>query len=307
MLSETLRGVRVGSPVSHGPLHLFPLTGGPVSGKDFALVDEAFEEGSLRVEELRGGSIPELRVVNGGTRPVLILEGDELVGFKQDRVVNSSVLVEAASERILPVSCIEQGRWSRRSKPFSPSAASSPPSLRKAKSRSVAAFLRRGEGHRSDQGAVWEEVDRISERHAAPSPTRALRDTRSRLSEKLAPFEALAEKLPADARGVVAALGGRAVSLEMLAGPRSFSKVSRKLISGYALEALEVEAGGLPDPFAVREFIETAASAEWEEHPAVGAGRDFRFEAEEASGYALVDEDGVSHLAVFAAYGGVEE
>src|SRR5829696_3516770 len=107
-----LEGLEVGKPVSLAPLHLFPLTGVPSVEEDLALLDEALEGGTLHVEELdEGGSVPELRIVNVGTVPVLILEGDELIGSKQNRTVNSSVLVAAASEIVLPVSCVERGRW----------------------------------------------------------------------------------------------------------------------------------------------------------------------------------------------------
>jgi hypothetical protein len=118
-LDNTLESLDIGAPVSHDPLHLFPLEGGPSEEEALILLDEALEEGMLCVEELgEGGSVPELRVVNAGVRPVLLLEGDELVGAKQNRVVNSSVLVAAASELMLPVSCVERGRWSRRPRAF---------------------------------------------------------------------------------------------------------------------------------------------------------------------------------------------
>ncbi|MDP9481435.1 MAG: hypothetical protein M3R38_38195 [Actinomycetota bacterium] len=92
--------------------------------------------------------------MNGGAIPVLILEGDELIGAKQNRVVNSTVLVAAQSELVLPVSCVERGRWSYHSRAFSSGDRSPPPSLRGLQSRSVHDSLRRGRGHRSDQGAV---------------------------------------------------------------------------------------------------------------------------------------------------------
>jgi hypothetical protein len=111
-LDNTLEGLEIGVPVSHHPLYLFPPGGGPSDEGDLALLDEALEEGTLRVEELgEQGSVPELRVINGGASPVLILEGDELVGAKQNRTVNSSVLVAAESQLVLPVSCVERGRW----------------------------------------------------------------------------------------------------------------------------------------------------------------------------------------------------
>lgn len=302
MVSETLKKILVGDPVSRGPLHLFPLSGGSPADDGIMLLDEALESGgSLGVEELDGGSVPELRVINEGERAVLILEGDEFVGFKQNRVVNSSVLVAAGSRLVLPVSCVEQGRWSRRSRPFSSGDASPHLSLRRKTSRSVHDSLKSGRGHRSDQGAVWREVDRLAEYHAAPSSTRALQDTRSRLREKLSAFEDLAKRMPEDARAVIVALGGRPVSLEILAGPRLFSKVFPKLLRGYALEALEHERSETPpDPFSARDLVESAASAKREEHPAVGAGRDFRFESGEVSGYALTSDSGLLHAAIFA-------
>ncbi len=301
-LAKTLDSLGVEEPVSHGPLHLFPLSGGPSIEEDLVLLDEALKQGTSRVEELHGsGSVPELRVSNEGALPVLILEGDELIGAKQNRVVNSSVLVAADSELILPVSCVERGRWSYRSRAFSSGTGSPHLALRRLKSRAVHDSLKRGRGHRSDQGAVWEEVDRKALLHAAASPTHALQDSRSRFSEQLDAFEKLAEELPDGTRGVAVGLGERLVLLEVLAGPRSFAKASRKLLSGYAFEALGLgESDGVPDTQAVMGFIEAAAKARYEEHPPVGSGRDVRFEVDGISGYALLDEEGVLHAAAFA-------
>lgn len=302
-LSKTLEQVELGRSVSHSPLHLFPLVGGTTSAEEeFTLLDEALEGGSLRVEELHeSGSVPELRVINAGAMPVLILEGDELIGAKQNRVVNSSVLVAAASKLVLPVSCLERGRWSRRSRSFSSGKATPHLSLRHLKSRSVHDSLKRGRGHRSDQGAVWEEVDRLAYLYASPSPTDALQDTRAGLSGRLAAFDDLANRLPENTRGVVVAIGNRPVTLEILAGPRSFAKVFPKLLTGYALEALEHKGDGEPpDGSTAERFVSKVASVRQEQHPAVGEGTDVRFEEEEASGYALVADGNVLHAAAFA-------
>lgn len=300
---ETLKGLEVTEPVSHGPLHLFPLVDGTAFAEEgVALLGEAIESGALRVEELgEGGSVPELRVINGGSSPVLILEGDELIGAKQNRTVNSSVLVAAESELVLPVSCVERGRWSRRSQTFSSGSATPHLSLRHLKSRSVHASLRRGRGHRSDQGAVWREVGRLASVHESPSPTEALQDTRANLSERLGAFEELSKSLPEGTRGVVVALGERPVLLEVLAGPRSFARVFRKLLAGYALEALGYEGdGGRLEPTLANRFVSDVAAARQEHHAAVGEGEDVRFEAERISGYALVAGGRVLHAAAFA-------
>ncbi len=64
------------------------------------------------------GSVPDLRVINRAEKMVLILDGEELVGAKQNRIVNTTILVAAQSTLVIPVSCVEQGRWSYRTLSF---------------------------------------------------------------------------------------------------------------------------------------------------------------------------------------------
>jgi hypothetical protein len=301
-LDQALQSLEISEPVSHGLLHIFPLKGDTHREQDISLLEGALQAGTLHIEELHeAGSVPELRVVNEGSLRVLILEGDKLISAKQNRVVNSSVLVAAGSDLRLPLSCIERGRWSYRSRAFSPGTGSQHLALRRLKTRSVHDSLRRGRSHRSDQRAVWREVDRKARLLAAASPTHALQDSRSCLSERLDAFEKLARDLPEGTSGVVVAIGERLVLLEVLAGPRTFARVFRKLLSGYAFESVGLDRPyGTPDPPAVRSFIEAAAQAAHEEDQAVGAGRDVRFEGDGISGYALIGERGVLHAAAFA-------
>ena len=183
-LAKTLNRLKIGDPSPMAPCTCSRCARPGAGRKTFSCSSRTVcEIGTLRVEELsEGGSVPELRVVNEGTLPVLILEGDELVGAKQNRVVNSSVLVAADSELILPVSCVERGRWSYRSRAFTSGPGSPHIALRRLKSRSVHDSLKRGRGHRSDQGSVWAEVDRKARLHEASSPTHALQDSRVHLS-----------------------------------------------------------------------------------------------------------------------------
>ena len=109
---STLPDVRVGDPIRHEALTVFPLFSPPDGAVDYLLSDEAIAAGSVTVEEVsEGGSVPNLLVTNQGDSRVLFLEGEELRGAKQNRVLNTSVLVAAHSKTPIPVSCVEQGRW----------------------------------------------------------------------------------------------------------------------------------------------------------------------------------------------------
>ena len=57
---------------------------------------------------------PSSRCVNPLDEDVLLYDGEELVGAKQNRILNVTVLVGAGATLPIPVSCVEQGRWSSR-------------------------------------------------------------------------------------------------------------------------------------------------------------------------------------------------
>jgi hypothetical protein len=302
ILAQTLQGMDISEPVSHGLLHIFPLRGGTLEEGNLSLLEDGLRAGTLRVEELHeAGSVPGLRVVNEGDLRVLILEGDELIGAGQHRVANSSVLINAGSELTLPVSCVERGRWSYRPRAFSTAMGSPHLTLRRPATRSVHYSLRSGREHRSDQSTVWRELDPVARYYRTAVPARALRASRSQHTERLDAFEKLARELPEGTSGVVVAIGERLALLEVLAGPCTFARVFRQLLSGYAFESVGLDRPyGTPKVQEVRSFIEAAADTSHREHQAVGAGRDVRFEGEGIAGYALIGQRGVLHAAAFA-------
>jgi hypothetical protein len=64
-------------------------------------LDEALAGGLIEVTEVsQGGAVPELKVVNKSPRMVLILDGEELVRAKQNRIVNTTILIQAKSTTV---------------------------------------------------------------------------------------------------------------------------------------------------------------------------------------------------------------
>lgn len=162
---------------------VFPLFDGAGANAAYLLSDEALAAGAVTVEELtEGGSVPPLVVNNQADSLVLFLEGEELHGAKQNRVLNTSVLVGAKTKTAIPVSCVEQGRWRYTSASFGHSGSHSSPKLRHILKESVSRSAKEGRGHGSDQGGVWKEVSRQMEALGAASPTGAMADTYKRSS-----------------------------------------------------------------------------------------------------------------------------
>lgn len=97
-------------------------------------------------------------VVNRAHKPVLLIDGEELAGAKQNRVPNTSILIKEVSETKIPVSCTEQGRRSYASQAFAESGHVMACKSRSKKTRSVHQSLEACGAPKSDQGEVWDGV-----------------------------------------------------------------------------------------------------------------------------------------------------
>ena len=112
-MSVTFPEVRVGEPVRYEALSVFPLFANVESPVEYLLSDEGLGTGTVMVQEVsEGGSVPDLLVENKGEIRILFIEGEELIGAKQNRILNMSILVAAKTKIKIPVSCVEARRWS---------------------------------------------------------------------------------------------------------------------------------------------------------------------------------------------------
>src|SRR3954451_22022445 len=169
--------LRLGTPDVCGALAVFPLFG-PAPGLDYRSFAQASVLGATVKELDSGASVNDLLVVNPTDRPVLLYEGEEVLGAQQNRTFDVSVLVGARSRLEVPVSCVEAGRWdgSRHDESFSPAPQAAYPALRGMKNRAARESVAAGRSPRAVQGAVWDEVAHKSARMDVASATGAMND-----------------------------------------------------------------------------------------------------------------------------------
>jgi len=298
LLHEALSKLTLGSPRSFRGVGVVPLLWFNASEPDWLTSDEAVASGALEVTEVNeAGSVPALRVVNRGDRAVFLLDSEELVGAKQNRVLNTSVLIAARQTLTVPVSCVEQGRWAYRTRAFKSAGRSLYASVRRKKAAQVYASLRMRGEHAADQGQIWADLEARAEAHGAWSRTRAMSDV---FESRRLDLEAYARELPPEPGqvGTIVYLGSEWVALELLAGPTLFKKAWARLLPGYAIEALWASPEGSPET-APAKRLTALLQAPLEAFPAVGVGEDYRFRADSLLGAALVAEGRLAHLMAF--------
>ena len=158
-IQNTLSALAIGEPAIHRNLSMFPLFGAETRQPDYLTLDEGLERDACRVTEIsESGSVPELAFENPSDHRILLLDGEELIGARQNRVLNITILVGAGQKIVIPVSCVEQGRWSWRSRDFASARRTMYARGRREKMAQVSASMRASGSRRSQQSAVWDSV-----------------------------------------------------------------------------------------------------------------------------------------------------
>jgi hypothetical protein len=194
IVKEQMEGIKFGEIQIHKHVAVIPMIGNDNASPNYLTMKEAMESHLLMVAEVtEGGAVPELKVINQADKPVLLLDGEELSGAKQNRVLNTTILLMEKSETVIPVSCTEHGRWSYSSSHFEESGHIMSAKLRRIKNASVHENLKSMHCYRSDQEAVWDEIAIQAHANKVSSATGAMKDI---LEAKQEDMDAFLEHLP---------------------------------------------------------------------------------------------------------------
>ncbi len=177
-ISETIHQLQLGKASTFEGLTVFPLFDNSSAREpDYLTLDEALEQGHAQIQEVsEGGEVSNLLFRNNSDRKVLLVDGDELVGAKQNRIINLSILVAAHSKIEIPVSCVEAHRWAYRSRQFGSKKRSMYSQARAAKSAQVSMNLKRVGERYSDQAEVWDNIADCSFDLGVESKTGSMED-----------------------------------------------------------------------------------------------------------------------------------
>jgi hypothetical protein len=303
-LAHTLSSIAFGSELTFENLTMVPLLANEApTSAGYDVLDEALASGSFEITEVSDhGSVPELRVVNRGEKPVLIVDGEELTGAKQNRVVNLTILVPAHSDLTIPVSCVEAGRWRARSKKFAAAPRAQYATGRARRMSQVTACMRDAGARFADQADVWKDIADKSARMGASSPTSAMEALFVDHAAKLDAFVSALHPVKNQV-GALFSVAGQIVGLDLFDRPSTLRKVLPKLVRSVAIDALDTRGSALPGlttAAAAPHFIAALASAPAQVSPAIGLGEDVRLSGPALTGAALSVDGAVVHLSGFA-------
>ena len=324
-IEQAVESLELGSFKNYLNISVAPLVGvTDEKGPEYITMTEALADDLLEVTEIdHGGSVPNLRVRNLCDRNVLLLDGEELMGAKQNRVLNTTVLVAGQTEVVVPVSCTEQGRWSYKSDKFMDSKIMMAKAARSSKSSSVSHSLKMHHCYSSDQSQVWEDIHEYHCDLGSHSYTGAMKAAYDQREDDL---RACREAFPwvEGQRGVVIFVNGEFSGCEILSRAEAYKLVHEKIIESYSLEAFRDKKESWRESSAekaktwrarfLRDKKESSkeSSAEkaktllgqissWktERFKSVGLGEDLRLQNCDSHGNALLVDESIVHAAAF--------
>jgi len=302
-LSQTLAGLKLGKTAVFRNLAVVPLLADADAGADYLTLDEALGSGAARITEVsESGSVPELSFVNDSDRMILLVDGEELVGARQNRILNLTILVGKRQKVVIPVSCVERGRWSYRSREFGSAQRSLYANARAAKMQDVSVGMRESGSRASDQGRVWANIERKQRAMGVDSATEAMSDIYVRRDSDVKGYETAFEAQPGQV-GALFAINGKVRGVELFDSAATFAKFLRKVLGSYALDAVEEQATGATKPpteAEVKAFLDKLQHAPESRFEALAEGVDVRIESADTAAAALVVDTRVVHLAAFA-------
>ncbi len=245
--------VKAGEPIRENGYEFYPLFNEVATSVAYVSLAEALRRGAesnksfVITEVSEAGSVNRLLLVNSLDVNVLILDGEQLKGAKQNRTLNITILAGAGKRIQIPVSCVERGRWHREAKhDFSKFDDSDMPSdLRSNKLKGV--FMKlplKSPGqakprYDSDQMEVW---NRIYAKHRAAnvsSRTDSLTDIVRSDKFRMAKEVSLKLKLAENQTGVIAFRHGIFIGLDYISEPKVFADNFVSLLRSYLLTDVE--------------------------------------------------------------------
>jgi hypothetical protein len=293
--------LRLGESRREGRLEIVSLLRDGDGGEPGVLLTrQAVESGLLEIVERGQGVVQELLAWNKGDAPVAVLEGDTLVGCKQNRVVAHSVIVAPGTSVVVPVGCMEHGRWHHESRTFSVGDVKMAPHVRRHTVADVKQATLSGHGPTLNQGRLWQDVERELEATGAFSSTsdyyRVVEQEGERARERARGLEPRPGQV-----GALVLADGILVGLEASGHHRLWGRLSEPTLASYLMGMHRGGASLGAERASAADWLSRVQEAQVLARPGLGIGVDLDVRGRSLSGVGLALDSFTVHVAVFPA------
>jgi len=287
--------LEVGEPATYRNLTVIPVyfrKTKPTEAPSCLTLDQALEEGVLEIREKDGGDVPWVVVSNRSDKRIFVMGGEILSGCKQDRIVARDVLIAPYRKRLLlPVYCVEAGRWHHVSGQFK-------------SERNLGTYTMRGAAQSSsgsNQSKIWNKVAESNRRMGVSSDTEAYQDAfrTEEVARLVSDVERKFKDLPlleSETVGVVVGLGDQIIGVDIFSDPNLFQALWPKIIRACVLAMAGYEEKSTLSGDRAQKFLNALQWMHYAQRRGVDLGSEYYGFLNELSLSSLVYTDTVIHL-----------
>ena len=277
MVMRMMTSYELMDPQIHKNIAIVPIKT-PLNHKiDLMTLKKGFELDLVDVKECEHSTVNTLIVKNKSVVPLLLIDGEEIVGGDQNRIIDATILIAPQSEKKIPVDCTEHGRCGYKSEfNHSENIANYTNSLAKRH-----AFRNKG----NVQQAVWDSINELEMSRSFSSPTQAMSesydDAKEDLDEIIDAFDIVEGQT-----GIVMVIDGEVKGFEIFLNSEIYREYHEKIIKSYLINAEVNDDVFTINTDTISGIIEYAMGVEYDE--VKNEGLESRFESK--------NEDGVGSM-----------
>ena len=290
---------------SYKNLKIVPLSVENSFKEDILTLKKGFEMGLVTIKECGKSTVSQVTVVNNAVTPLLLVDGEEILGAKQNRIISGTVLIPAKTTQNIDVCCSEKGRWAFKEEKniFSCADNIAPASIRGNMNYAKYEDTKNHQGFKSDiQQGVWKDISKLEKEMDFKSETSALSENYANNQEKLENYLEHFKRLD-NQSGLIAILNDEIIGCEILVKPYIYKDYHENFLRSYIIEALtkkEEPSSILFTEEYIREFLESLTSSDTAEtQDSVSLGKTLILKNSNYNGRSRVYKDFNIHTSFF--------
>ena len=257
---------------------------------DMITLKKGFEMDLVNVKECEQSTVNTLVVENKSVTPLLLIDGEEIVGGDQNRIVNGTILIAPQSEMKIPVNCTEHGRWGYKKKFVH--------SDYIADFRTRSSKLRAAHAKSNVQAAVWNSIDNLEMSRNYHSPTQAMTESYENVKTDLSEF-ADAFNIEKGQTGVAVIIDGKIKGFEIFLNSDVYMQYHEKILKSYLINAEINDSVFEINADEMKSVMADTLDSEFEQTKSVGLEKRFDLKNDERIGTIYSYEDELIHCSFY--------
>lgn len=282
--------IEVLNPQIHENMAVVPLKSRISYKLDMITLKKGLELDLVEVKECEKSTVNTIKVRNDAVTPLILIDGEEILGANQNRIINSTLLIAPRTTQAISVSCTEHGRWNYKNE-FRQSEYIANYNTRRAKEFAI-------RSHHNSQQAVWNSIACLEAENSFKSPTSAMSESYDNL--KINHDEFLkAFKIVDGQCGVLVIQNGEIKGFEVLYNPQIYREYHEKILRSYLIDNKIENTTFSINVDEIKKTIDDANYFQFNKKESEGIAEKFEFEDEYSLGNLYAYDGEVIHFSYF--------